>query len=130
MTMHIRIEGGEEVMRALRGMAAADLSPAFGAYGTNVIGKVAPYPPKPPASKYNRTMQLFRGWYQSPTRKSVEVGNVTNYAPWVQGERTQVWYHARTGWKTLEPEAMKQSLDLRNDIIRIYESLVRIHGGF
>jgi hypothetical protein len=38
----------------------------------------------------------------SETMVTGEIGNAASYAPWVQGDETQLYYHTWTGWKTLE----------------------------
>ena len=62
------------------------------------------YPMQRPTT-YVRTGRLGRSWTTRPIREpgavGRQVGNATDYAPWVQSQKLQAWMH-RDWWQTDE----------------------------
>jgi len=77
---------------------------------TRVTMRMKIYPPKREGQTYERTDKLGQRWTQRIMRTSTsitgEVGNNTEYGPWVQSEQFQAWMHRRR-WPTDE-EALRE----------------------
>lgn len=69
-----------------------------------VEGAMKVYPPQRPTT-YVRTGRLGRSWttrkIREPGAVGRQVGNVTEYGPWVQSKDLQAWMH-RDWWQTDE----------------------------
>jgi hypothetical protein len=105
-----KIEKGEFVKRPVRKFA------------TNVKAEVKIYAPHLDPS-WHRSGRLKRKWYANVEENRIEFGNPAHsrgnyYAGWVQDKAKQVWWHARTGWSTIQDVAEKHLKVLRTDIIR------------
>jgi len=61
------------------------------------------YPKVPAGSTYVRTFNLRFGWVASKwgDGTSIRINNKVPYAPFVQGDGSQAWFHAVNGWKTV-----------------------------
>ena len=70
------------------------------------------YPPAPAGSSYIRTGTLGRSWASKVQRREAIIGNVTTYAPYVQGADTQAWMH-RGRWRTTAQVAASRAGDVR-----------------
>lgn len=81
---------------------------------------VARYPAKPPHSKYIRQNRLKKGWTTKVSGLRGIVGNEVLYAPYVQDEPRQAWFHKRTGWTTMQAVAEKN----KPRIVQIIEAAV------
>jgi hypothetical protein len=83
------------------------------------------YPPVPAGSKYVRTGRLYGGWNSVTKPMSSGIsGTVFNrgvyYAPFVQDDGKQRWFHAKTGWRT-----QSTTLDAKTkEIVKIFEDVV------
>lgn len=81
---------------------------------TYVHSRIPNYPPKPPTSRYRRTLTLWRSITtmthpQAWSGVGVEggqivgyVGTRVKYAPYVIDRERQAWFHRRNGWWTLQ----------------------------
>lgn len=94
-----------------------------------LVDDIAEYPPKPPRSKYDRTLDLGRAWTSAQYEVSANTGGITGvignavrsrktgraYGPYVQSEEEQATQH-RGRWST------DQSVAERNTpaILRIW----------
>ena len=60
------------------------------------------YPPKPSGSSYVRTYDLRFGWKASKwgDGTKIKIINAVPYAPFVQGDNTQAWFH-KGRWRTI-----------------------------
>jgi hypothetical protein len=79
-----------------------------------VHSAIPDYPPKPPTSKYRRTMTLWRSittrthplsWSGIETgfgEVRGYVGTKVKYAHWVIDRDRQAWFHRQRGWWTLQ----------------------------
>jgi len=110
--MQVTIQGFDELRRRLsdpqiRGFAKDAMEQAVALLSS----ETARYPPPPPWSTYRRTGTLGRNWRlrveTSGNNVTGKVYNETPYGPFVQGKE-QVWFHKRTGWRTLPDVATKQ----------------------
>lgn len=70
------------------------------------VAALKKYPPPPPASTYERTGRLGRGWKQQiSSSQSNMIGKITNnvdYVVYVQDRVTQAKVHRRTGWRVIQ----------------------------
>ena len=64
-----------------------------------VRADVKQYPPPPASSTYARTGTLGRSWASRVSGLRAVIGNITGYAPYVQGADTQAWMH-KGRWRT------------------------------
>lgn len=105
MSYSVTIDGIEPLIQKLEaagnGQAVRD---GLEAVSLSLASSLKVYPPKPPASTYDRTMQLRNHWtYEiSNDGYAAQIGNNVPYAPYVQGREQQTWFHRKTGWKTAE----------------------------
>ena len=124
MSFEVKVEGIEDLLRRLD--AAGDNKPlkdGMKAIGTSLSTRMKIYPPQPASSQYQRTGNLMKRWTNkvSDDGSWLTVGNNAPYAKWVQGRSFQTWYHARTGWSTLEG-----TLDDRKDqIVEILRAFIQ-----
>ena len=105
MSYEVTIDGiGELVNRLEAAGNKGAIKDGLDAVSLSLVTNLKIYPPKPPSSTYQRTMQLRNKWTWEVNNDGYEsvIGNSTPYAPFVQGRETQAWYHTRTGWKTAE----------------------------
>lgn len=133
MDIQVTVDGLSEVVARLE--RRGDLAPGVMRQATEravlyVHGRVPPYPPPPPDSRYVRTGTLGR----SITTEVRDVGSATVgvigtavvYAPWVisakevGGRGPQAWMH-RGRWWTLH-EVVERA---RDGIVRIYQDALR-----
>jgi hypothetical protein len=63
---------------------------------------IAPYPPPPPQSRYQRTNNLGRGWAIRGIPYGAELENRVFYSRPVQGTPGQTGQHRATGWVSEE----------------------------
>lgn len=70
------------------------------------------YPSPPAGSRYVRTGTLGRSWAQQVQRMQAIIGNVTAYAPYVQGATEQAWMH-KGRWKTTADVAKARAQDVK-----------------
>lgn len=104
----VTIRGDRELRRKLRKLKPDQLQGGLKAMGLTLSGKMKKYPPTPPASTYRRTRNLGKRWDIDVRRDSVKVFNIAEYAPYVQGDQDQAWFHRRTGWQRLKETAKKE----------------------
>ena len=113
----VTVDGIEDLVKRLDiagGPGGNVIKDAMELSAFQVREKVQVYPPKPAASSYVRTGDLRKHWGYEVSDDGFEakIGNAIEYAPYVQGRSSQVWYHKRTGWKTAESvlDAMKDNI--------------------
>lgn len=94
-----------------------------------LVDDIAEYPPKPPRSTYDRTLDLGRFWTSAQYEISTNTGGITGvignavrsrktgraYGPYVQSAEDQAWMH-RGRWATDEMVAERNT----NAIVRIW----------
>lgn len=106
--MSLKVKGLEPVQRLMHRLkdTRKELSVAIKAGLVHFHSKIAPYPPAPPNSTYERgtdprSEQMSKQWdYEGKDLKQSLV-NRASYSGYVHGDR-QPGYHKRTGWKTVE----------------------------
>ena len=109
--MNVKVEGLKEAQMMLKELGAGGWSfNVMGRWGRQTFAKAKPYPPKPPSSKYIRTMNLSRQWYSIPEKTKVTIGNRAPYSGYVQQEATQAWFH-KGRWNTIEDVASSAEMD-------------------
>lgn len=124
MSYGVQIEGIEDLIKRLD--AAGDtktLRDGMTSVAVSLTTKLKQYPPKPANSSYQRTGTLRHRWTYAVDDDGSEavIGNVTPYAPYVQGRESQTWYHKRTGWQTAE-----NLLDgKKEDIVKILKQFIQ-----
>lgn len=98
-------------IEALARQLAVDLEPAIQAGAMGIAAAlqdvIAPYPPPPPRSSYQRTGQLGQGWRIRGVPMGAVLENRTLYAIDVHGSPGQTRTHRRTGWVS-EDDAIKR----------------------
>jgi len=109
----LRVEGLDTLLVKLNSaMADSTLRPPMQRATARLQRFIAKYPPPPPASTYVRTGTLGRSWTTEVRgfAGSLQgiIGNVVQYAPYVQDRERQAWMHAGR-WQTTE-DAIKQEL--------------------
>lgn len=69
-----------------------------------------------------RTSQtLGRRWSTSTSSTKATIGNNASYAPYVQGEKQQAWYHKKRNWRTIE-DAVREKKD---EVLEFLQEQVR-----
>lgn len=119
----IEVRGLAEVQRKLAGapkLLQDGLTQAIDKSLKILQRDVAKYPPKPPLSKYRRTNTLKRGWTTRVSGTYGVLGNATPYAPYVQDEPRQAWFHKAHGWQTIQTVAKNNT----PRIVKIIEDAV------
>lgn len=101
--MAIDVQGLFEAIAKIKKISTGDfLNTPTLKYSRKVLLDVQTYPPP---RNHRRTNELGRKWYAHPGKAEIEFENTKPYAAWVQKRDEyprQVWWHAETGWKTLE----------------------------
>lgn len=115
MSFEVRIEGIDDLVKRLD--AAGDtkvLKDGMKSIGLSISTHMKIYPPAPASSSYQRTGNLMKRWTSKVEGdgSAVTIGNNAPYAKLVQSAEQQTWFHARTGWSTLE-----RTVDDRKDYI-------------
>jgi hypothetical protein len=105
MSFSVRIEGIDDLLKRLD--AAGDtkvLKDGMKSIGVSIATRMKIYPPQPASSSYARTGNLMKRWTSKVEGdgSAVTIGNNAPYAKFVQSAEQQTWFHARTGWSTLE----------------------------
>lgn len=127
--MEIHIEGIDKLFAKLdRAQALETLRAPMQRSLYRLQRDMADYPLVPPASNYQRTGTLGRRWTTSQpqinrTMDGLQgrIGNVTEYAPFVQSRQFQRPVFRRIGWQTDE-QVLERNLD---DIQRDFEQAIR-----
>ncbi len=92
-----------------------------------VEGGMKVYPPAPPASTYVRTGTLGRRWTTKPIREAGavgrEVGNNTDYGPFVQSDELQATVH-RGRWQTDAQVLRRETPAILRDVDTTLEELM------
>lgn len=88
----------------------------FGRYAPLMLSELRTYPSPPASSTYRRTVTLCAGWVANVETAGVQLTNTTDYAKWVQDERTQTAVHERTGWPTAQAVARKTADKIVDDL--------------
>ena len=101
----IKVRGASELSAKLAAVPYGSRGAATESAAKVIIGNertgLQHYPP--PRTSYVRTFMLRFGWYAQKCGDgtSIRINNKVPYAPYVQGNGTQAWYHAAHGWKTV-----------------------------
>jgi len=92
-----------------------------------LLEEIKPYPPKPPDSRYRRTMTLHDSWTKKVGRSRLMallggnlkavVGSNVKYAPYVQDRDEQAWMH-KGRWKTAQDVAETKAQEVKDHIER------------
>lgn len=103
----IEIRGVAELLRRLGAAAGVDkLEPPMQRAVLRVQADMQTYPPAPRTSSYRRTGTYGRRWTTAIVRESGgvigQIGNNTEYGPFVGSARFQRPSHRRSGWQTDE----------------------------
>ena len=119
MSVSIEIKGINKLMAKLSRAAAIDvLEKSMQRAVFRVQARIADYPPQRAGSAYRRTGTLGRRWTTKVTKQAegVEgrVGNVTEYAPFVQSARFQR-PPFRGRWQTDEQVLEEEMPAIRRD---------------
>jgi len=101
----VTLVGDEELLRRLDKAGGQEVMvDGLTAIGIDYSTKMKVYPPVPPGSTYERTMQLRNKWTFEVASDGSELvaGNATPYAPYVQDRELQNKSHQRNGWSTAQ----------------------------
>lgn len=105
--MRLETAGIEQLAKHL----AADLEPAIQAGAMGIAAAlqdiIAPYPPPPASSTYQRTGQTGQGWRIRAIPLGAVLENRVSHSIWVHGSPGQTKVHKKTGWVD-EDMAIKQ----------------------
>ena len=155
MTIHVRLDGWDQVKRKLGEVGALQfLRGIMAAAAADVKSWVAVYPPSsianspgnPTGRWYERgygprwrrrdgtaggmrtSQGLGRMWTTQvdPDGKRAVIGNRVAYGPFVQDETKQAWFHKARGWRTVQGAAKEKAPDI---IRKIKEAIERIWRG-
>lgn len=106
--MHLSAENIDTWARAL----AADLEPAISAgamgIGAALQDVIAPYPPPPAASTYQRTGQDQQGWRIRQIPMGAVLENRVAHAVYLHGTPGRTKVHRQSGW--IDEETAKQKV--------------------
>lgn len=103
----IKLDGEEEVEQVLKALSNPRLylQNALKLAGERLKAEAKDYPPKLPNQVYERTGTLMRNWtyrvMPSLYTVSLQVGNITPYAPKVMDAAEQAWIH-QGRWRTIQ----------------------------
>lgn len=126
MAGEIIIIGADRVIARLgRAKGIEKLRPPMVRAVARLHQDIAVYPPEPSGSNYVRTGSLGRRWVTNVAQSLGEligkIGNNLDYAPLVQSNRFQAWFHKRTGWST-----DKQVIERNRDaIVRDFQQAIQ-----
>lgn len=107
--------------RAVLGALASPhfLEPVFDRTGARMVGRMHLTPSPPPNSTYRRTGTYARRWTFEPRRTlfsvGVEVGNITDYGPYVGDPELQAEIH-RGRWGTTADAIEAETPAILDDI--------------
>jgi len=129
MSVSIEIKGINKLMAKLGRVAAIDvLEPPMQRAVLRVQARMATYPPQRAGSNYRRTGTLGRRWTTKVTKQAdgVEgrVGNVTEYAPFVQSARFQR-PPFRGRWQTDEKVLNEELPAIRRDFEQVVDEALK-----
>ena len=115
--MTVIVIGEKELLRKLQRLEPRQLEGALLAAGKHVEAKVSPYPP-PISETYIRRFKLRDGWRVTPKKSdyAVEIKNIMEYAPYVQGEQQAAIHRGR--WKQLKKTALDEMDEIINKVKR------------
>lgn len=103
----IKLDGEEEVEQVLKALSNPRLylQNALKLAGERMKAEAKDYPPPLPNQVYERTGTLMRNWtyrvMPSLYTVSLQVGNITPYAPKVMDAAEQAWIH-QGRWRTIQ----------------------------
>ena len=103
----IKLDGEEEVEQVLKALSNPRLylQNALKLAGERMKAEAKDYPPPLPNQVYVRTNTLMRNWtyrvMPSLYTVSLQVGNITPYAPKVMDAAEQAWIH-QGRWRTIQ----------------------------
>lgn len=124
MSYGVQIEGIDDLLKRLDVVGdTKTLRDGMTSVAVSLTTKLKQYPPAPANSSYQRTGTLRHRWTYAVDDDGSEavIGNVTPYAPYVQGRESQTWFHKRTGWQTAE-----NLLDgKKEDIVKILKQFIQ-----
>ncbi len=131
--LRIQVEGVDELMHGLeRTMAAETRAEPMQRLEERVREQLETYPAPPPASTYERTGDLGRGWAdglvetdalgtnQYADQISVSMHNAVEYAEWVQDEEHQAAVH-QGRWDTVQKVIADQTEPFLVDLAQTIE---------
>lgn len=108
----VTIRGDKELMRKLNKLEPSQMKGALNRIGQLGVGKMTKYPLQPSGSGYVRKKfagGLASSWDYKSKSKEVKIFSNQSYAPYVQGDQLQAWFHRATGWQRLK-ETMEKNM--------------------
>ena len=103
------------------------LEPVFDRAGARLVSRLHIYPPPPPNSTYRRTGTYARRWTFEPRRTlfsvGVEVGNITEYGPYVGDPELQADIH-RGRWQTTADALEAEAPAIVDDVVQAIEKQI------
>jgi hypothetical protein len=87
------------------------------------------YPPARRGSRYRRTYKLRNSWQVLADIQlysgEMTATNDTSYSPYVQDSDYQSWFHAETGWITIQETVEDVAHDAERELIDIWDEVTR-----
>ena len=127
--MSIKVTGLNKAVSAMRKIQSGEfVKKPLTKFDYRVKKDVKEYPHALDPS-WRRTGTLKRHWWSKVSDSGVMFTNPARskygyYAGYVQEETDQVWWHARTGWKTIQSAVGDHMGKLRDDIVKEIKKLL------